>query len=228
MAMESSICDMLMRLPLFQGMSRSDLFEVLEQVVFHFEKVEDFRVVFYQGEVCDKLTFLMGGQLIAETRATEVELSLSEAFAPYVAIEPQSLFGRRPCYKSTYTAQGEVSLLSIDKRSIYNLLGSYEVFRINFFNILGSRVDGLYERVWTVSPQGLEGRLALLIRNLCTNTQGLKVLHVKMDDLARLMDDTRLNVSRILNKWQAEGLAVLRRKEFVIHDLQKLLDMVLC
>ena len=51
------------------------------------------------------------------------------------------------------------------------------------------------------------------------------MLRVKMEELARLMDDTRLNVSRILNKWQDEELVTLRRKEFVIHDLRKLLDI---
>ena len=34
--MEPTMYDMLMRMPLFQGMSRSELFEVIEQAVFHF------------------------------------------------------------------------------------------------------------------------------------------------------------------------------------------------
>ena len=223
--MERSMCGMLMRLPLFQGMSHGELFEILEQVVFHFHKAGDGEVVFRQGDLCDRLTFLMGGQLMSETEAPRAELSLSEVFAPYVVIEPQSLFGKRPCYKATYTAQGEVSLLSIDKRYIYSLLGSYEIFRINLLNLLGSKVENLYEQLWAVGPQALEGRLAQLIGSLCTTPQGYKVLRVKMEELARLMDDTRLNVSRILNKWQDEELVTLRRKEFVIHDLRKLLDI---
>ena len=225
--MEHNMCGMLMRLPLFQGMSHGELFEVLEQVVFHFHKAEDGEVVFEQGEPCDRLTFLMGGQLVAETKATHVDLSLSEVFAPCVVIEPQSLFGKRPCYRATYTAQGGVSLLSIDKRYVYSLISSYEIFRINLLNLLGSKVENLYEHSWAICPQALEGRIALFIRNLCTIPQGCKVLSVKMEDLASLMDDTRLNISRVLNKWQAEELVTLRRKEFVIHDLRKLLDNAL-
>lgn len=220
--MESNLCGMLMRLPLFQGMSRSELFEVLEQVVFHFHKADDCEVVFRQGMVCDKLTFLMDGHLVTETKAPQIDFSLSEDLSPYVAIEPQSLFGKRPCYRATYTARGEVSLLSIDKRYIYTLLGSYEVFRINFINLLGSKVENLYEQLWAVGPKTLEVRLASLIRSLCATSQGSKVLHVKMEDIARVMDETRLNISRVLNKWQAEGLIAMRRKEFVVHDVARL------
>jgi len=43
-----------------------------------------------------------------------------------------------------------------------------------------------------------------------------------MEDLANLLDDTRLNVSNVLNKWQEEGIIEMRRKEFVFHDINKL------
>ena len=40
---------MLLRLPLFQGMSRADLFEVLGQVTFHFRKEEAGKVIYRRG-----------------------------------------------------------------------------------------------------------------------------------------------------------------------------------
>ena len=65
--MEPTMYDMLMRMPLFQGMSRSELFEVIEQAIFHFRKVGDGRVVAEQGEQCHQLTFLMAGELVGCT-----------------------------------------------------------------------------------------------------------------------------------------------------------------
>ena len=225
--MGHTMCSMLMRLPLFQGMSQSELFEVLEQVVFHFHKAEDGKVVVRQGETCDRITFLMSGQLEAKTEAPHAGFSLSEVLIPCVAIEPQSLFGKRPCYKSTYTTLGEVSLLCIDKRHIYTLLSSYEVFRINFFNLLGSKIENLHERQWAISPQTLEGRIVCFIYNLCTIPQGAKTLHVKMEELAQLLNSTRLNVSNVLNNWKEEGFIAMRRKEFVIHDISRLIEKAL-
>jgi CRP-like cAMP-binding protein len=43
-----------------------------------------------------------------------------------------------------------------------------------------------------------------------------------MEDLATLLDDRRINVSRMLNELQAEGLVTLRRKEIEIPALEKL------
>ena len=220
--MEQTMYYMLLRLPLFQGMGKEDLFEILEQTTFHFRRVEDGRVVFRQGEQCGELTFLMNGTLVAETQAPHADFSFAEELCSYMVIEPQSLFGKCPRYKATYRAQGEVSLLCIDKREVYRLLEMYEIFRINLLNMLCCKAENLYERLWTVAPHGSEGRVALFIRSLCTTPQGTKVLRIKMEDLAELLDDTRLNISRVLNKWCEEGLVVMNRKKFVFSDVQKL------
>ena len=221
--MEDKMYHMLLRLPLFQGMSRGDLFEVLEQVTFHFRKVEAGKVVYRQGERCGELTFLMNGTLVAETTASAAPFSFAEELGACMVIEPQSLFGKTTCYKATYTAQGEVSLLSIDKREAYALLERYEIFRINMLNMLCSKIESLHERLWDLAPHTLEGRLAQFVRSLCTSPTGTKVLRIKMEDLAALLDDTRLNVSRVLNKWSREGRVEMHRKEFVFREVERIL-----
>lgn len=212
----------LLGLPLFQGMSRAELSEVIERAKFHFLKVEDKNPIFTQGEPCSQLVFLLSGELEAETTAPCGTFSLVELHNTPMIIEPHSLFGRCPCYKATYRAHHTASLLTIDKQYFYSVLDSYEVFRINFFNQLSYKAEQLHERTWSISPQQIEGRLAYLIRNLCTTLQGTKILRVRMEDLARLLDVTRLNVSAVLNKWHAEGLMEMRRKEFVFYHIERL------
>ena len=214
---------MLLRLPLFQGMSRADLFEVLGQMTFHFRKVEAGKVVYRQGERCSELTFLMNGTLVAETTAAEAPFTFAEELSAYMVIEPQSLFGKTTCYKATYTAQGEVSLLSINKREAYALLERYEIFRINMLNMLCSKIERQHERLWALAPHDLEGRLAQFVRSLCTSPTGTKVLRIKMEDLAGILDDTRLNVSRVLNKWSREGRVEMHRKEFIFREVERIL-----
>ena len=220
--MEYTMYNTLLQLPLFQGMSKDELSEIIERVKLHFVRVDDKRPLFVQGEPCDKLAFLLNGKLVSETTAPCGTFTFVEVYDTPMMIEPHSLFGRRPCYKATYTAQEEASLLIIDKQYIYDVLGSYEIFRMNFFNQLCYKTEQLYERVWNIDSQPLEGRLIYFIRNLCNTLQGTKILRIKMEDLARLMDDTRLNISNVLNQWQAEGLIEMRRKEFIIHDLADL------
>ena len=73
----------------------------------------------------------------------------------------------------------------------------------------------------------LLNRLAYFIYNLCTTPQGAKTLHVKMEELAQLLNTTRLNVSNVLNNWKEEGFIAMRRKEFVIHDISRLIEKAL-
>jgi CRP-like cAMP-binding protein len=97
------------------------------------------------------------------------------------------------------------------------VLDKYEVFRMNLLNLLSNKAEQLHTHIWSISPQPLEGRLAHFVRSLCTTPHGPKALRIKMDDLATLLDDTRLNISRVLNKWQQSGIIEMHRKEFVFH-----------
>jgi CRP-like cAMP-binding protein len=217
--MEHSMYNTLLQLPLFQGMSRTELSEVVEKVKLHFLRIEAKKKIFSQGESCDKLVFLLSGELTSEIHAPCGTFSLIETFDKPQMIEPYSLFGKRPSYKATYTAKSDVSLLTIDKQYIYGVLDKYEVFRMNLLNLLSNKAEQLHTHIWSISPQPLEGRLAHFVRSLCTTPHGPKALRIKMDDLATLLDDTRLNISRVLNKWQQSGIIEMHRKEFVFHTI---------
>lgn len=220
--MEYTMYNTLLQLPLFQGMSKAELSEVIEKAKFHFQQFADKEILFRQGETCTQLVFLLKGELSAETLAPNTLFALEESINGPSIVEPHSLFGKHPCYKATHVARGEVSLLTIDKRYIYGVLDQYEIFRMNFFNLLSSKTEQLHEKIWDITPQELEGRIIHFIRSLCNTSKGEKILKVKMEDLARLLDDTRLNVSNVLNKWQEEGLIEMRRKEFIFHDIEQL------
>ena len=54
--------------------------------------------------------------------------------------------------------------------------------------------------------------------------EGKKILKIKMEDLASLIDETRINVSKVLNDLQEQGLVQLSRKEIYIPALEKLTE----
>ena len=49
-------------------------------------------------------------------------------------------------------------------------------------------------------------------------------IKIKMEDLASLIDETRINVSKVLNDLQEQGLVQLSRKEISIPALEKLTE----
>lgn len=62
----------------------------------------------------------------------------------------------------------------------------------------------------------------LVLRSM--KPEGKKILKIKMEDLASLIDETRINVSKVLNDLQEQGLVQLSRKEISIPALEKLTE----
>ena len=56
---------------------------------------------------------------------------------------------------------------------------------------------------------------------------GEKMLKITMEDWANLIDETRINLSRLLNELQDKGLLQLKRREFFIPDFEKLTNYLI-
>ena len=89
-------------------------------------------------------------------------------------------------------------------------------------NIVSNRAQNLYSRLWEEPAQDLKNKIIRFFLLHCEKTQGEKIFKVKMDDLARYLDDTRLNTSKALNELQDNGVLELRRKEILLPDPVKI------
>ena len=220
--MELPMYDTLLSLPLFQGMSQVDFNSLLQKVRLDFVRYEEGSTIISAGERCKSFAFLINGSVESSRSGMGGNLIFMEQVDAPCLIEPYSMFGRAGSYQRTYTALTPCSFLMVDKQYIYTELGKYNICRMNLLNILSGRVQQLDSHMWTMEGMDLRGRITRFIKGLSDIQTGSKKLCVKMNDLATLMDATRLNVSRELNALEAEGLISLRRKEIFIPALEKL------
>ena len=212
--------DTLLQLPLFQGMCKDDFTSIIEKVKFHFQNYSKGKKIISQGENCMQIVFLLSGEIASES--THSNYTLSEYFQGPAIIEPQSLLGISPCYTATYIANDDARILTIDKSSVTNELMNYEIFRLNYMNLLCSQVQTLRQKAWNQQIGNLNEKLIHFFLMRCQKKQGTKMLNITMNDLAILLNENRINVSRCLNKWQEQGLIQLRRKEIFIPQLENL------
>ncbi|MBP6065924.1 Crp/Fnr family transcriptional regulator [Bacteroides sp.] len=220
----STMYDTLLQLPLFQGLCREDFSKILEKVKLHFTKYKAGESILKSGTACDQLIFLLKGEVSSMTTSQDGAFTIIEhAEAPYV-IEPHALLGMNINYASSYIARTEVNAIIINKHFVLNALLNYDVFRLNYMNFISNRAQTLHARLWDQVPQDLIDKTARFILVHTEKLRGEKIVKVKMDDLARYLDDTRLNVSKMLNSLQEEGLLMLHRKEIVIKDAQLFID----
>ena len=225
--METTMYDNLLLLPLFQGLSKNDFTTILEKVRFHFLTFQEGEIFIRQGEDCQQLCFLLNGKAIVRTTDKEHAYTLSETFEAPTIIEPQSLFGMQTKYTATYQAQTQVKVLTINKGYIFSELNKHEIFRLNFLNILSNRVQTAYQKIWNNHVGTLNEKLIHFIALRSQNPSGEKTLQITMEDWAGLIDETRINLSRLLNELQNKELIQLKRKEFFIPDFEKLTNYLI-
>jgi len=214
--------DILLELPLFQGMAESDFSVVLEKVRLNFEKVPAGRLFIEESAVCHRIVFLLNGTIRSELHCENGKISFKECLDAPCMIEFSSLFGVNPVYRRGYTTVTPVGLLTIDKNYLYSELLKYDVVRMNILNLLSNRSHNFERMLWNPVPADMRNRFVAFLQGLSDNQYGEKEVQVRMEDLAELLGETRLNVSRMLNEMERSNLVQLRRGRFTVPHLEML------
>lgn len=205
------IIDKLLELPLFQGISKTDLHEIVGKTKFGFTKYEPGKTIVRAESYCNEMIFLLNGTIKRTTESVDHSYIVTEYHSAPLQIQPQRLFGLRQRYTSTFTAATICNMMTLSKAEVIKLYDTYEVFRINLINQLASGYQKLADRQF--APQGNTLRLRIInfFSNHSYTPSGEKLFKIKMNTLAEELNDSRLNVSRELNKLEDEGLIILSR-----------------
>ena len=215
--------DKLLQFPLFQGMSRDDLEIVAGHTRFGFMKLSAGKTVVKAGDTCNHLYFLINGSLKVRTYADDYGYSIEEQMAAPNIIQLEAVFGYYQRYTHDFIAQTDVNFITIDKEEVVRLSEDFLVFRLNILNHFATHAQKQMRQVWITPPQTLEGRVVRFLSQHSTYPAGHKVFNILMTRLAEEVNDSRLNVSRVLNEMQHKGLVTLSRGKIEIQQLERLL-----
>lgn len=218
-----NIYSKLLRQPLFQGMSRSDLDLMVDHLKFGFRTYGDGETVMADGEPCRRLMMLTDGRI--ETRATAADKGYSvceEAAAPQT-IQPERLFGLTQRYTAAGRAKGKCHIITLGKEDVMWLAENFMIFRLNLLNILSTQAQKAARGRWAHLPGSLRQRIVRFFVGHCGKPAGEKRFYIKMTRLADELNDSRLNISRELNRMQGEGLITLTRGIITIPAMERLL-----
>lgn len=214
--------DTLLGLPLFQGMTKADFDCLLQKVKLDFARYEDSETVISCNEGCNSFAFLISGTVESSRFGENGCFEFRETVKAPCLIEPYSMFGRDNRYRRSYRTVEKANFLFIDKQYVYTEIGKYNICRMNLLNILSGNIQKMDRNIWNIGEMSLRERIVCFIRSLADHHKGEKKLLIKMTDLARIMDATRINVSRELNAMQDQGLVGLSRGGISIPLLENL------
>ena len=127
-------------------------------------------------------------------------------------------------YTKTFRAITDCSFIRLEKSEVLRLSTEYMIFRINLLNIICTQSQRSLRIPWRVPAQGIRNKIARFVELHSIRPAGRKEVVVKMEDLARMIGESRLNLSRELNRMHEEGVIDISRGRFVVHALEKLRD----
>lgn len=220
---EDKLYDNLLNLPLFLGMSRSDLLEVAGHTKFDFQKIEAGTTIAQEGEPCQRLYFLLTGTASVSTEADDHGYRIEEDIKAPEVFQLECIFGFNQHFTHTYAAKDRCSIMSISKMEMQKLVHRYEIFRINLLNIISTQNQRNSRRLFKVPPKTLGERIVRFFESHCVRPAGEKTFHIKMTRLAAEMNVKRIYVSRALNELQDQGKLHLHRGRIHVPALEKLI-----
>ena len=213
--------DTLSQLPLLQGLAREDFTQILAKVKLSFVKYYSGDVITKAGNPSRQLIYILKGKYAIDTTSSDGEFNFIEEWQTPTLLFPQSLFGMNTCYPANCIALEETHVVAISKEDVLNELFNYEIFRLNYMNILSNRSQMYLQKLWVFAYGSIEQRFFNLIFSLSEKPIGKKILKINMNHLGKLINTTRLNVSHTLNDLQNQGLINLRRGEIIIPALEE-------
>ncbi len=215
--------DKLLQSPLFLGMSKEDMNKIVEQTKFGFLKIAPEKIIIKEGERCEYVYYLTNGSMSISKSADDNSYTITEDIhAPYL-FQLENLFGLTQQSSYTFKSSTTCNLITIDKDEIMKLSDHFLIFKINVLNLLSARIQKMTRHSWHKHPDDIRSLIIRFIKDHCAYPAGKKKIRIRMETLARELNDGRLNISHELNKMSEEKLINLHRGGFVIPALEKLL-----
>ncbi|MBP3785959.1 MAG: Crp/Fnr family transcriptional regulator [Bacteroidaceae bacterium] len=216
----------LLQLPLFQGFSEADYLEMAAKVRLNFQTLQAGKTIIRQGSPCKSYIFIVGGDFCVTHHNDSPFYMLHEWFSMPALLGAENLYGLRQRYAYSATTKSVVTLFEVSKDMVFNVLMNYEVFRMNYMNLLSYYSQTRRDKLWLSHPSLLQERFAAFLSYRCLRPAGHKRLHIRQTSLAAELLATLRNVSLMLQNLEERQLLHHGRGFIDVPRFEKLVQEV--
>lgn len=194
-----------MDLPLFRGVSRDRIQQIVGTTRLHFLKYLAGENIAMPAQACTHIKFIISGHVRSAISNVGNRFTVSQTLTAPDVIAPEFLFGRSTHYPCTATAIDTVGILQIDKNDYLKILVSDHVFLYNFLNILSMNAQKGIDGILSFTSGTIDERLAYWIIAL-TQSSGTDItLTCRQRDLNQLFGVQRSSFIATLNSMKERG-----------------------
>ncbi len=221
-----SMYEILMGLPLFNGVSYNRISEVVGSTKFHFLKYLAGEQIVQAGEPCTHIKFIISGSARVTIENSDGRFKVSQTLSKPDVISPYFLFGRATHYPCTATAIESTGILQISKQDYVKILNSDPIFLFNFLNLLSMNAQKAIDGVLALTTGSLEERIAFWIVALTQRGGKDIVLSCRQRDLYALFGVQRTSFIGTLDNMKSRGLIDYNQHEIRINSRADMLALL--
>ena len=209
----------LQRVGLFQGIAPADLMRIAQAA--RRRQIPAGTFLFHQGDPAEATYIPVQGRL----KLTQLTPEGHEVILRYVGVGEMSgataVFGDTAYPASAETVE-EAIVLGWDNETMIQLIGQYPGLGLNILHLLSVRLQELQDRLREMSTERVERRIARALLRLVSQLgrkaeRGVLIdLPLSRQDLANMTGTTLYTVSRILSRWEEEGIIETGREKVLI------------
>ncbi len=221
-----SMYEILMRLPLFNGVSHERISEIVEVAKFHFLKYLPGESIVTAGEPCTHIKFIISGKARLHISNSDGRFRVSQSLEAPDVIAPEFLFGKATLYPCSAEAILPTGILQISKSDYMRILNTDQIFLFNFLNILSMNAQKSIDGVLSLTSGSLEERIAFWITALTQRRGTDIVLSCKQRDLYSLFGVQRTSFIATLDAMKQRGIIDYDQNEIRILSRRALTDLL--
>ncbi len=221
-----SMYEILMRLPLFNGVSHERISEIVGMAKFHFLKYLPGETIVTAGEPCTHIKFIISGKARLHISNSDNRFRVSQSLEAPDVIAPEYLFGKATNYPCTAEAIEATGILQISKSDYMRILNVDQIFMFNFLNILSMNAQKSIDGVLSLTTGSLEERIAFWITALTQRGGTDIVLSCRQRDLYSLFGVQRTSFLATLDAMKQRGIIDYNQNEIRVVSRRDLLDIL--
>jgi CRP/FNR family transcriptional regulator, nitrogen oxide reductase regulator len=224
------ICTVIAPCALFRNLSLSECEAVVAQSrLYDIRRGECF---FQQGEESTMLYVITNGQVKLSRVTSDGQQVIVNYFGPGEGLGIIVALNETP-YPVTAEAVEDSSAAGWNRDTLLDLMQLYPQLAINGMQMVGRRFTQMQNRFQEIATQRVEQRVARALLRLVRQfgrrlPEGVLIdMPLRREDLAQMTGTNLYSVSRILSKWESNGLIATGRKQVTLlkpHDLVALAE----
>lgn len=222
--MVADIFKTLVSFPLFIGMGREELENIVAKTKLSFHTMREGEIIVDTTTRSGMLVMLTDGTAVATTYSDDKGYWVEEYINGPVLVQPEYVFGLAQRFSQLWKAKTTCHLITLDKQEILKLSDNSLIFRLNLLNLLSTQVQKRQALFWRAAPHSDEESLRRFFLVHSIRPAGRKEFHIKLTRIEKELNIDRRRLSAVLRQWEEQELVEWTRGCLVIPALEKIIN----